>query len=322
MANTRPKTFTCWEAGFSTGPAYPTLQRLLGLAFDGTKYSDRLSPAQVANDRDDDDLPYQSLINECFAKGNFRLGHFLKFNREQHASAIKQSLDGSSLDITQFKVPNADDGQPQHLLYGNLYFVCHENYLIVSHDQYLKPIHLESYLNEMLHKYCPGFVKGKQLNLNRTISRKKHHQLRGVRKLKISGSLYRKTNDETIKESPTIPPSQFQAIASAVTGQEIDRYDQGIIAGSQNIDFSMVVSWKRNRGDTISTEMDAIANTFRHIDGEINIEFITNLGRIKRDQLTLSLTENVVFHENMPSSTDIYEKMMKWMLELVNSHEI
>ena len=189
VPNTKPKTFTCWEAGFSTGPAYPNLQQLLGLAFDGTRYSDRLSPPHVPHDRGDGDLPYQSLVNECFTRKGFRAGHFLKFNSEQNASAIKQSPDGISLDVTQFKVPDADDGEPQHLIYGNLYFVCRENTLILSHDQHLRSIHFEDYLNEMLRKRCPDIIKAQTLNLNRTISRKKRDQLRGVRKFKISGPL-------------------------------------------------------------------------------------------------------------------------------------
>ena len=229
MAEPRNRPFTCWETAFTTGPGGPNLQELLDIAFADTMSSDRLWPPQAGIDADAS--LFQSLINEIFPMGNFLCGHFLKYSKEQVANALTQSPDGRKLDLTKFELP-LSDGKPQHLLSGNLYFVCHENHLAICQSQNLRASNLEKYLNDMFYTRCRQYLRDQRVRLKRALSRQKYNKLSGVRGIRITGPIdYRDEMEGLLADDDRLQPparritaSRFLSGVSNLAGQDVEDY--------------------------------------------------------------------------------------------------
>ena len=213
----------------------------------------------------------------------------------------------------------------EQYLDGKLYFICFGNHVILSQDAHLKAKRLEHYLNEMFHKLCNDFPKNQQLMLERSISRKVRKQIKGVKKIHLSTPLKYKSQETSDQRQliKTVPlGSAWESVKSFVGKDLASQFNTDGFIDPKDIEVTLSLLWKRKRGERISDQLDSLANTFRHVDDEIDIEVETDSGKLKREELRLEESKSVAHINDMPSLTDIFDKMIDWYQQLVEAGDI
>lgn len=308
MANFKKKSFTYWQAQFNEPYNY-TLQDLLIYVFRDTKVRDRLREVDeyIAANR-------LNLINYNSIYRGFFCANFFQYDKNGIGEIIKEDLDSEELQAGVLKAPPAQDGTDQQFLKGKLYFVCYGNYLIAAQDQHLQVRHLEKYLNSMFCKRAAGFFKERQMVIRRTISRKSRDKIRGARRINISAPL-----STDLKTRRSLPPrgrgwDAIKAMTGLSSEHITETYTRGVTK-DQDIEVTLSLALKKKRGTRrLSDQIDALANTFRHVgdDTGIHIEVETDSGTLKYDELRLSTRKDVVHINDMPDDQDIFRKMIEW----------
>lgn len=319
MRHSKPKRFTYWQARFTPEPYEKTLQQLLHSAFAGTKVRQRLWPI-------DEEESYRYFINHIIMRPRFFCANFLGYEKGKIGQGIEEAFDKDQIDITALPAPKAADGKEQQYLDGKLYFVCSGNHVILSQDARLKAKRLEQYLNEMFHKRCDGFPENQQLILERSISRKVRKQIKGVRKIHLSAPLkykYQETSNQRQQQIKIFPLGHaWEAVESFIGESLASKFNTDGFIDPKDIEVSLSLSWKRKKGEKISDQLDSLANTFRHVDDEIDFEVETDSGKLKREELRLEESKSVAHVNDMPSLTDIFGKMIDWYQHLVEVGDI
>lgn len=325
MPDHKTKTFTYWRARFTPEPYNKTMQQLLKAAFKDTTVKDRLLPPYD----DDDEENYFNFINHKSALGGYFRANFFGFERGRIGQVIGERFESNEIDPAALPAPKAADGTNQQFLDGKLYFVCVGNHLILAQDIHVKARRLESYLNAMFHNRCQSFPNTQEVLLERSISRTAQKQVKGVKRIKLSAPLIYKAPDAheqtgMIQRSKVVPLGRTWKALKAFIGDGIDltTFETEGFIDPRDIEVSLFLSWKRKRGEQDSDQMDSLANTVRHVDDEMNIELETNSGKFKYNELRLSTAKSVLHSNDMPDTTDIFEKMIEWYVCLVEAEEI
>lgn len=318
----KTKTFTYWRARFMPEPFGKTIQWLLNSAFDNTKVQDRLWPPYDKNNQ----ANYFNFVNHKSTRRGYFCANFFGYEKGKIDQVIKEAFDNDQIDPTALSAPKAADGTDQQFLDGKLYFVCFENHLVLVQDMHIKARHLERYLNEMFRNRCKSFPGNQELLLERSIPRKIRKEIKGVKRIKLSAPLCYGTagSDLERQETTTIPLGHAWDSIKAFVEDKIDltQFNTKGFVDPKDINVTLSLSWKRKRGERISDQVDSLANTFRHVDDEINIELETHSGNFKHNELRLNHSESVIYVDDMPDKNDIFEKMIKWHEYLVRVEDI
>ena len=323
MADHKTKSFSYWKAHFDK-PNFLTMQELLILAFDGTKIKDRLG---TFGEEDEELGNRVNFINHKTMYKGFFCANFFGYEKGKIGQIIKENFDSEEVDPTELILAE-DDGVSQQFLDGKLYFVCYDNHLIVAQDRHLKVRHLEKYLNDMFHKLCVEFSKKRTMFIERSIRRTKHDQIKGAKRINLSAPLdYGQpvsVGVEYQKQSFVVGPV-WNAI-KALTGKSfediIGQFDMRGITQEKDIEVILSLVWKKKRRDVSSEDIDALANAFRHVDDEINVEIVTASGILKSDEFRISTPKSVAHLNDLPDNRDIFDKMIKWHRILVQAGDI
>ena len=326
MRENKTKTFTYWRARFSTEPFSLTMQELLESAFDNTKVQDRLWPPQ---DAADEDASYFNFINHKTIYKGYFCANFFGYERGKIGQVIKEAFNDDEIDPTALPAPKAADGTDQQFLDGKLYFICFGNHLILAQDPHLKARHLEPYLNEMFHRRCQNFPEKQSVLLERSISQKTRGQIQGVKRINLSAPLSN-TGDEIQTADVQLATESrifhlggraWEAI-KAFVGGDLSQFETGGFIDLRDIDVTLSLAWKRRRGERFSDQVDSLANAFRHVEDEMDVEYETNSGKVKHDELRLSYPKSVFHRDDMPDTSDIFDKMIEWYESLVEAEDI
>ena len=328
MPDHKTKTFTYWRARFTPEPYNKTMQQLLTAAFKNTTVKERLWPPYDADDEEN----YFNFINHKSALGSYFRANFFGYERGRIGQVIGERFESNEIDPAALPAPKADDGTNQQFLDGKLYFVCFGNHLILAQDMHVKARRLESYLNTMFHNRCPSFPNTRGVLLERSISRTAQKQIKGVKRIKLSAPLTYNygvapaAHEQTgmIQRSKVVPLGRTWKAVKEFIGDGIDltTFETDGFIDPKDIEVSLFLSWKRKRGEQDSDQMDALANTVRHVDDEMKIELETNSGKFKYNKLRLSTAKSVLHRNDMPDTTDIFEKMIEWYEGLIEAEEI
>ena len=54
----------------------------------------------------------------------------------------------------------------------------------------------------------------------------------------------------------------------------------------------------------------------------MDVEYETNSGKVKHDELRLSYPKSVFHRDDMPDTSDIFDKMIEWYESLVEAEDI
>lgn len=317
MRRSKTKRFTYWQARFTPETYEKRLQQLLNSGFGNTKVGERLWPT-------DEEENYRYFINHQSKRSYFSCANFFGYEKGKIGQVIKEAFDKDQIDT----IPHSLSSDEQYLE-GKLYFVCFGNHVILSQDTHLKAKRLEHYLNEMFHKLCNDFPKNQQLMLERSISRKVRKQIKGVRKIHLSAPLkykYQETSNQRqqqIKIFPFFPLGHaWEAVESFIGESLASKFNTDGFIDPKDIEVSLSLSWKRKKGEKISDQLDSLANTFRHVDDEIDFEVETNSGKLEREKLRLEESKSVAHINDMPDLADIFGKMIDWYRYLVEAEDI
>ena len=326
MPNSKTKSFTFWRARFITEPYSFTAQDLLTSAFDNTKVKDRVWSFDDENIKE---MNYHSFINHKTIDKGFSCANFFSYEKGKVTQTIKESFDSDEIDSTEFIAPKAADGTAQQFLDGKLYYICFDNDLVIAQDRRLKAQHLEKYLNGIFQERCADFPKEQQIILERSISRQKRNDIKGVRRINFSTALTNSSSDsvEVAREQQTLRGSRAWDAIKAFMGkshaESLKQFDTGGFIEERNISVTLSLVWKRKKGEQPSDEIDSLANTFRHVDDEIDIELETASGKWKYGDLRLQQSKGVEHLKNdMPDNRDIFTKMIDWHRILRNAGDI
>lgn len=325
MRHNKTKLFSFWTARFSPEPYATTMQRLLRDAFDSTTIKDRLYSTNPEND-------YFTFINYKVQRKGFFCGDFFGYEKGRIGQVIKESFDEERIDPRALPAPKADDGTDQQFLDGKLYFVCKGNHLIIAQDLHMKAQHLERYLQKMMRGRCPSFPEEQQFALERSISQTTRRKIQGAKKIHLTAPLeyerkrVRKGEGGGKKKTGfvSVPAGKAWEAIKGLVGDMIDltEFNTGGFIDPQEIEVTLSLAWKKKRGQTDSEQLDTLANTFRHIEDELDFELETHSGRIKKGELRLSHPSSVQHEDDMPDRDDIFDKMINWYGHLVQTGDV
>ena len=344
MRRSKPKRFTYWQARFTPEPYEKTLQQLLNSAFAGTKVGERLSQRKPISSGGntpvfdntkieerlwptDEEENYRYFVNYKTMRSGFFCANFFGYEKGKIGQVIKEAFDKDQIDITALPAPKAADGKEQQYLDGKLYFVCSGNHVILSQDAHLKAKRLEQYLNEMFHKRCDGFPENQQLMLV-NISRKSKERIKGAKKINLSGHLEytpKISDQKQLQIVKEIPDGRLWRAIKAFCGDMIDftQFETDGVTDPKEIKATLSLSWKKKGKEPDSDQFDSFANTFRHVDDEIDFGVETNSGKIKGNDLRLFTLKSVEHNkDDMPIDADIFGKMIDWYRLLVEAGDI
>lgn len=303
-------------------PFGKTIQSLLNFAFDNTKVQDRLWQPYGKNNQ----ANYFHFVNHKSTRKGYFCANFFGYEKGKIDQVIKEAFNNDQIDTTALPAPKAADGTDQQFLDGKLYFVCFGNHLVLVQDIHIKARHLEHYLNEMFRNRCRSFPGNQYLRLERSILRNIREKIKGVKRIKLSAPLGYGTagSDHERQETRTIPLGHAWDSIKAFLGDNIDltQFNTKGFVDPKDINVTLSLSWKRKRGERISDQVDSLANTFSHVDDEIDIELETHSGKFKHNELRLNHSESVLYIDDMPDENDIFEKMIKWHEHLVQVEDI
>lgn len=320
MPDYKTKRFTFWRAHFTPEPYSRTLQQLLKSAFDNTKIRHRLLSL-------DGEENYFRFINYKMDLNGYFCSNFFGYEKGRIGQVIKEAFDADQIDPSALPLPPAADGTDQQFLDGKLYFVCFGDRLVLAQDIHLRAKHLERYLNEMLHRRSTLFSSRRTLLLEPSISLRVRDQVKGVKGISLSAPLsYNSPNrsQEEIQQSRLIPSGQSWEAIKAFFGNTLDftQFETDGFINPKDIEVSLYLSWKRKREERVSDQLDTLANTFRHVGDEMDIEVETHSGKIKHNELRLNKAQSVIYRNDLPDAGDIFEKMINWYEELVEEQDI
>lgn len=298
------------------------MQQLLTATFNGTKIQDRLLSTNTEGS-------YFNFINYKELRGGFFCADFFGYERGRIAQVIREAFDQEQIDPSALPLQKAADGTDQQYLDGKLYFVCKGNHLIIAQDMHIKGQQLERYLAKMIRQRCAYYPEEQSFLLERSISQKARKDIKGVKKIHLSAPLEyepkkQKGGTDKTPDVVSVPVGHAWKAIKELIGDRLDltQFSTNGFIDPQEIDVTVSLSWKRKRGQTISDQLDTLANTFRHVDEELDFELETNSGAIKKDELRLSHPQSVQHENDLPIREDIFDKMIQWYGYLVQAGEI
>ena len=319
MKHSKTKLFSYWCARFTPEPYGKTMQQLLKAAFDNTTVQDRLVPTSA-------DENYFHFINYKTIRNGYFCAEFFGYEKGRIGQVIKEAFNQEQVDPKALPAPQADDGTDQQYLDGKLYFICKDDHFILVQDMHTKGRQLERYLEEIIRKRCATHPEDQQFVLERSISQKARKKIKGVKKIHLSAPLeYKREADSTAKsEFMNIPIGKGWEALRGFLGEKLDlsRFSLKGITDPKEIEITISLAWKKKRGDTVSDQIDTLANTFRHVDDELDFEVETLSGKMKKDELRLSHPFSVQHIDDMPDRGDIFDKMISWYEHLVEAKDI
>jgi len=298
------------------------MQELLAATFDKTRVRERRYQTQTEE-------PYFQFINYKSVTKGFFSSSFFAYEKGRIGQVIEERFDQEQIEPEALPPQNAADGTERQFLDGKLFFVCFKNHLVLAHDQHLKGRHLEAYLDAMIRKRVAGFPKEQRFTLERTISEKQRKKIRGVRTVHLSAPLQYEVRPSSSggdnKGMVTLPKGPaWEAIQAFVKDKlDLTQFSTNGFIHPKDIEVTVSLAWKkRKRGERTSDQLDALANTFRHIDDELEIELETQSGPIKHNELRLEERKSVAHRDDMPQLDDIFAKMIEWYDHLNTSGDI
>jgi len=319
MRHSKTKLFSYWCARFTPEPYAKKMQQLLKTAFDETTVQDRLLPTGA-------DENYFHFINYKTVRNGFFCGEFFGYEKGRIGQVIKESFNQEQVDPKALPAPQADDGTEQQYLDGKLYFICKDDHFILVQDMHTKGRQLERYLEEIIRKRCATYSDDQQFMLERSISQKARKEIKGVKKIHLSTPLeYKEMKGSEVKTgSMSVAIGKGWDVLKGLLGEKLDlsQFSLKGITDPKEIEVTVSLAWKKKRGDTVSDQIDSLANTFRHIDDELDFEVETLSGKIKKDELRLSHLFSVKHIDNMPVREDLFDKMISWYTHLVEAKDI
>ncbi|MCC5839877.1 MAG: hypothetical protein JJT96_07125 [Opitutales bacterium] len=301
------------------------MQQLLRSAFEKTTVQDRLH----STNPDDN---YFTFINYKAERRGFFCGDFFGYEEGRIGQVIKEAFHQEQIDPRALPAPKAADGTNQQFLDGKLYFVCNGDHLIIAQDLHMKAQHLERYLQKMIRHRSQPFPDEQQFTLERSISQKARKAIHGAKKIHLSAPLeYEQKRvgkgDSGKRETGgfiSVPAGNAWEAIKGLIGDKLDltQFTTDGFADPQDIEVTISLAWKKQRGQTVSNQLDTLANTFRHVEDELDFELETHSGRMKKDELRLSHPFSVQHEDDMPDRDDIFEKMINWYGHLVQTGDV
>ena len=295
------------------------MQQLLKATFDKTTVQDRLLPTSA-------DENYFHFINYKTIRNGFFCGEFFGYEKGRIGQVIKESFNQEQVDPKALPAPQADDGTEQQYLDGKLYFICKDDHLILVQDMHTKGRQLERYLEEIIRKRCATYPDDQQFMLERSISQKARKKIKGVKKIYLSAPLeYKEQKEAEVKSGfMSVPIGKGWDALKGILGDMLDlsQFSLKGITDPKEIEVTVSLAWKKKRGDTVSDQIDSLANTFRHVDDELDFEVETLSGKIKKNELRLSHPFSVQHVDDMPDRSDLFDKMIDWYKHLVEAENI
>jgi hypothetical protein len=280
---------------------------------------DRLFPTSEAEN-------YFHFINYKTTRKGFVCAEFFGYEKGRIGQVIKEAFNQEQIDPKALPAPQADDGTDQQYLDGKLYFVCKGDHLILAQDMHTKGRQLERYLEEIIRNRCKTYPDDQQFILERSISQKARKKIKGVKKIHLSAPLqYERKRDTSTKDGfMTVPIGKGWEALKGLIGDKLDMSQFSLegITEPKEIEVTISLAWKKKRGDTVSDQIDSLANTFRHVDDELDFEVETLSGKMKKDELRLSHPFSVQHEDDMPDRGDIFDKMINWYEHLANAKDI
>jgi len=319
MRHSKTKLFSYWHARFTPEPYGKTMQQLLKTAFEKTTVKDRLIPTSAEEN-------YFHFINYTTIKDGLLCAEFCGYEKGRFGQVIKEAFNQEQVDPKALPAPQAEDGTDQQYLDGKLYFICKGNHFVLVQDMHTKGRQLERYLEEIIRKRCLSYPDQQQFMLERSISQKARKKIKGVKKIHLSTPLQYEQKKDAVVESgfKTVPFGKGWEALKGLVGDKLD-FDQFSLKGitdPKDIEVSITLAWKKKQGETVSDQIDSLANTFRHVDDELDFEVETLSGKMKKDELRLSHPFSVQHDDDMPDRSDIFEKMISWYKHLVHAGDI
>ena len=319
MRHSKTKLFSYWHARFTPEPYGKTMQQLLKFAFENTTVQDRLIPASAEEN-------YFHFINYKTNKNGSLCAEFFGYEKGRIGQVIKEAFNQEQIDPKALPAPQADDGTDQQYLDGKLYFICKGNHLVLVQDMHTKGRQLERYLEEIIRERCSSYPAEQQFMLERSISQKARKKIKGVKKIHLSTPLqYQHKEDRSQKSGyMNVPIGKGWEALRGLLGEKLDlaQFSLDGIADPKDIEVTISLAWKKKSGETISDQIDSLANTFRHVDEELDFEVETLSGKMKKDELRLSHPFSVQHNDDMPDRGDIFQKMINWYEHLVHAGDI
>lgn len=319
MRHSKTKLFSYWCARFTPEPYQKNMQQLLKAAFDNTTVLDRLIPTSAEDN-------YFHFINYKTVRKGYFCAEFFGYEKGRIGQVIKEAFYQEQVDPKALPAPQADDGTDQQYLDGKLYFICKGDHFILAQDMHTKGRQLERYLEKIIQARCTTYPEDQQFVLERSISQKARKMIKGVKKIHLSAPLeYKREAHSTAKrEFTSIPVGKAWEALKGLLGEKLDlsHFTLKGITDPKEIEVTISLAWKKKRGETVSDQIDSLANTFRHVDDELDFEVETLSGKMKKDELRLSHQFSVQHIDDMPDRGDIFDKMISWYEHLATAKDI
>ena len=320
--STKQKKFIYCKARFDPEPFPRTLQELLEATFNDTKVSDRQHKASDAS-------PTFEFINQMSSMRGFFSANLFGYEEGRMEHVIKAHFDEDYIEPRALEAGKADDGTDQHFLDGKLYFSCFRNHIIVSQDFKLRTTQLERYLRELITRRNPELPGTFNFALERSIPQKTRRKIEKVKRVEFAAMLpgdQQFSSKQNTKEIQVVSPMRRVAeFLSDLLPSDVNLKDfptNGIIEDNE-VKIKVLLSWASTmRKETVGDQLDAIANTFRHVDDEVDLTVHTKSGTYRKDQLRLEKYKSVSHNEDMPNFDDICNKMIEWYIELNDEKQI
>lgn len=328
MPDFRTKSFTYFRVRYGIEPFNQKFQDILKRTFDGTTVKDRIYKTS-------EDAPYYEFINQVSNMKGFFCANLYGYEDGKASQIIKANFDKEYIETKMFEAGQDSDGTKLHFLEGKAYFICFEDHFILCGDARIGSKALEIYLNDRIRERHHGLPIDFRITLERAIPQQTRRKIKNVKKVEISSMLPgdashgQSSNVALVQSSKRIQQrlglNRVAELMSTLFGADVNLDDfstKGIIQENE-IQVTVSLKWaNRQRNESTADQLDAFANTFRHVEDQVDVKIDAGSATYSGKELKLTDKKSVKHHDDMPVFEDICDKMITWYEKLNAEQQI
>lgn len=338
----KTKALTYKHATFHS--AGPVLQQLLAGALADLhtigKRRESLAP--------DGESPIWRLVGEYQIEDAFVFGVLMRYAPGTNPVFVVDDESAEKLTVEQMSAPATDEGKRRELIDAMLFFGAAENHLVMMQSAALRSDHLEKHLQWLLHhaKVLDGTNTFQLIDQPPKAIREKLAKAK-VKELDIGGALTPAAKSFVIAPMPTqavegeretrvVPSVEEQSVAQDLSDgssgvvealkrllepDQAARLDFESMAGA-NIEYVLKIRYKNSTTEEGQKMMNTLGSALRHAEGVDARIRLHGGGEIRGDELRMSGSVRIDTYNGIPSPSEVFEAIRKWLLEKLKSGDI
>lgn len=241
-------------------------------------------------------------------RNNTKLCELIAYSAGSPAEVFASRLDQENVSVEAMQ---ANDGQ--EYLKGRMFFLCHDNHLIIAGDMSVRQTALERYLNQFLNK--PAQM---DINISNVVIADKARLIaaNGVKAVDLKANLYAAQITEMQPESwlhRVIPSAVFQFTNAESLSQD------------ENMLVNVSITFDRKTTQLGASFLESAANSVVNMeDDEVSYEIIlgNKAGKIKSNELTYKRPVQIELNNGILSPSKVWSEMEIYFNDLITSGAI